>query len=365
MAFSYSRLETSKYGCTEADELCGLEQTNQNDREDDGLVGYSLNFAQPKDSLVVQVRRSCDKMGRKLFAALNFVLKIAFGRWPMALIILICFISLIVGLSVIAVTGRYHEFRRDISLDSFMVPDIKVSSEYAAFNAAKEQGDSNSYYFQEFLTTDTCTGNGIGSPLRKSQSRLKRSLSSYESDFQTSLSGTLDLVYVAKHGDNIFTGECLQEIHEIEIALMKHKNYDKHCYISSIFSNDAALRKYGNCTPPNSLIDFFYSHENIPDGQNDRRVYTINDTLRYLRSKEYFFKYVSYDFNKKKRSNILRAQILFGKPLKGIPASDKSGQKEEFKRFVTTYIESLEELNNNKYVYIFYRVHRKYNTFLQ
>ena len=344
---SYSRLDTSKYGCNEANGYCGVQQTNH-DEEDDGLVGYSLDFAEPKDSLVAQVRRSCDNMGKKLFAALHFVLKVAFGKWPIALIILICYIGLIVGLSVIAVTGRYHEFRRDISLDSFMVPDIKVSSDFAAFNAAKDQEKSNSYYFQQFLDTETCTRNGIGYESRKSQRRLRRSSSSYETVFQKTLSGTLDLVYVVKRGDNIFTDQCLREIHEIEKKLMNHRNYNEHCYISDILPN---LK--GNCTPPNSLVEFFYMDGNTPAWKNDHRIRTIDETLQYLRSKDYFFKYISSDFSEKGSSKILRAQILFGKPLKDIPANDKTGQKEEFKRYLTTYVDTLEELNNNKYVGIF------------
>ena len=340
---SYRPLDSSiKYGCAETDELCGLQQTSQNDEEDDDLAGYSLDFAEPKNSFAVQVRRS--------FAILHFVLKVAFGKWPIALCILICYIGLVIGLSVIALTGRYHEFRKDISLDSFMVPDIKVSSDYAAFKAAKEQGKSSfPYSFRAFLMADTCTGNKIDSSPSKARSRVKRSPKYVERDFQRTLSWSLDLVYVAKGGDNIFTEDRLQEIHKIENTLMNHKNYKKHCYISSLSLEDDNLRKYGNCTPPNSLTTFFYASEEYPDGQNNILARDISETLQYLKSKDYFFSYVSDDFSKKDSSKILRAQILFGSPVKGIP-TDKSTQKEEYKRFVTTYVDALDDLNNNKYV---------------
>ncbi|CAB4028439.1 patched domain-containing 2, partial [Paramuricea clavata] len=351
---SYSRLESPiKYGCDETDALCGLQQTNQTDGEDDDLVGYSLDFAEPKHSFVGHVKQSCRNVGRKFMSGLHFVLKVAFGKWPIALIILISYIGLTVGLIVVALTGRYREFRKDISLDSFMVPDIKVSSDFAAFNAAKKQGKSNSpYSFQMFLNIGTCTGNKINPQPRKIPGRLKRSVEG--TNFQGKLSWTLDLVYVSKGGDNIFTKKRLREIHDIENSLMKHKNYDKHCYISpQIFMKDEALKKYGNCTPPNSMTNYFYSRGKIYDGQNEELSRPINETLQFLKSKEYFFSYVSDDFSKKDSSNILRAQILFGRPVQGVPFQT-SAQKEEFKRFVTTYVDALDELNNNNQVSILY-----------
>ena len=342
----YRPLESSKYVNGETDELCGSTQTDQNGTEDGDLVGYSLNLAQPKDNFVGQVKQSFVDMRGKVCKAIHLALSVVFGKWPFSLIILISYIALTVGLIVVSLTGKYHEFRKDLSLDSFLVPDIKVSSDYAAFNAAQNQEKSASLYsFPKFLTSNTCVGNKLKSLPRNIRRRSKRSETDPESNFQYAYSGSLDLVYVAKGGDNIFTQQHLHQVHEIEKTLRKHKNYDKHCYISR--KNNKALgnyQKYGNCSPPLSLVGLFYSS----DGQSDVLSRPINKTLQYLRSKESFFSFVSDDFSKTSKSRILRAAIPFGKPLKGV---DRSAEKDEFKRYLITYIETLEQLNNNKYVY--------------
>ena len=344
---SYRPLEASKYG--ETDELCGSIQTSQNDTENDDLVGYSLDLAQPKDSFVGQVKQSCEAMKRKVFTALHFFLSVVFGKWPFALIVLILYVALTIVLIVVALTGKYHEFRKDLSLDSFLVPDIKVSSDYAAFNAAKKQDKSSVYSFPAFLKTDTCVGNEINPSERKIRRRSKRS--SFDQGslyFQHTYSGSLNLVYVAK-GDNVFTKQNLDEIHDIEKTLMQHKNYDKHCWISTDKSINS-LGKYGNCSPILSVIGAFYSEKGKVDGHSDVLSRPINETLRYLISKESFYSFVSDDFSKTKKSKILRASIPFGKPLRGV---DYSAEKDAFKRYLITYIDILERLNNNKYVDIY------------
>ena len=347
---SYRPLEASKYVCGETDELRGSIQTSQSDPGDDDLVGYSLDFAQPKDSFVGQVKQSCEVMKRKVFTALHFFLSVVFGKWPFALIVLKLYVGLTIVLIVVALTGKYHEFRKDLSLDSFLVPDIKVSSDYAAFNAAKKQDkSSNVYSFPAFLKTDTCVDNEINPSEGKIRRRSKRSPVDQGSYFQHLYSGSLNLVYVAK-GDNVFTKQNLDEIHDIEKTLMQHKNYDRHCWISTD-KNINSLGKYGNCSPLLSVIGAFYSEKGKVDGHSDDLSRPINETLRYLRSKESFFSFVSDDFSKTKKSKILRASIPFGKPLRGV--DDSAAEKDEFKRYLITYIDILERLNNNKYVDIY------------
>ena len=344
----YTRLDTSKFGLEDTNDLhvCGSEQTNQDNIEDDDHLGYSLDFNQPKDSFVGPVLRSCSLMTSKFTRSLHFVLKTAFGKWPIALVILICYIALTVGLVVTSLTGRYHEFRTDISLDSFMVPDTKVSKDYASFNTAKKQDKSGSRHGQ-FLESDTCIGNKIGQSSKEAPSRLKRSVPVFNR-YQSRISGTLDLIYVAKGGDNIFTKERLDEIHKIEKTLMNHENYQKHCYILSQNKQDTASKKSNNCTSPNSLTHFFYSTNftvKTFDGQSSSLPREIDNTLEYLRSYKFVYSYVSEDFRKKNISNIMRAQILFGKPLRGV---DYSQDDEVFKQYLITYISTLEKLNNNK-----------------
>ena len=344
----YGRLPTSKYDCAETDEDCGVQQFNQND-EDDGDIGtYSSDLAEPKDSFVGQMKRSCEITRRKLMSVLHIVLKFTFGKWPVALSVLICYICLTIALTTIALTGKYHEFRKDLSLNSFMVPDIKVSNDLAAFNAAKDQKTSESFTpFETFMKRKLCIGNEINPSSKEDHKRLKRS--THYPYPQSRISGTLDLVYVAKDGDNIFTPERLQEIHNIEKTLMAHPYYDKHCLILPESMKEKAFAKYGNCSPPNSMTLYFDSDKSKweSDGRRDDAKSSIDNTLLFLRSRKYFYAYVSDDFSKKNISKILRAQIVFGKPVQGI-ASTTAAQKEEYKRYVTTYVNTLEKLNNNK-----------------
>lgn len=348
---AYSRLDHQKHFNAEANGYCG-EQTDDVDPLVENALGHSLDFSQPKTSLMKSLTEGCLKVKKKCYAASRVGVKFAFGKWPIALAVLISYITLTAVLIVIALTD--HEFRKDISLNSFMVPDIKVSNDFSAFNAAKGQskgyvpsGNTASYFF----SGGSCPKNNINFGDYPSH-RHKRDTSSVP--YQRSVSSnTLDLVYVAKaakgsNDTNIFTEERLRAIHKIEKKLMNHANFKKHCYISPLSSKDESLRTLGKCTPPVSLTLFFYpSNSGNYDGQGDR-LQSIQDALEFLQSREYFYSFVSDSYDpKKKYSRILRAQLLFGSPREVAPAQGKA-QRDELKRYIRSYIEPLEKMNSDE-----------------
>lgn len=343
---SYVRLDSASKYVTEDTNMFDTQSLNGGE-ENHRLDGFTVDFPGPKPSVYSLLRPTLSKMTLTLINFFNVGLKNAFGRWKVALFLLISYLVLVVALFLVSLSGKYRGFRLDISINSFMVPDIKVSNEYASFSAAKAKIKRPSQKdFQSLLHGESCLTND----LPKKKSRSKRS--SYAANvaqlskkypYQRKLSGTLNLVYKAKGTGNIFTQQNLMRIHKIEKTLMEHKSYKKHCYKSDLSLKDESLRKYGNCTPPNSLTLFFFARDKVFDGQNDVMPRPIEETLTYLKSKSYFYFYVDSNFRRTGTSNILRAQILFGQPVKGI-----KDQKTEYKRFLTTYEGLLENLNNNK-----------------
>lgn len=349
---TYRPLESSDHWTKQVDETSG-DSDEQN--EESGTLGGdilddSLTFRQPKARFIRSVAGSCILAKKKCASASRTVVKFAFGRWPVALAVLIGYICLTCCFIAIAVTGRYHEFKNDISLNSFMVPDIKVSREFSTFNTANEQ-DKGSFpplfAVKVLLEGKACPeDNAIHQNSRVR--RHKREIPNFM--YQGTPSWTLDLVYEAKgsNDSNIFTRERLRAVHDIEQKLMKHTDFDKHCYISRLSRSDSALEQFGYCMPPNSLTAFFFpSKSGNYDGQG-KTLTNIEDTLKFLQSRVYFYSFVSEGYStQKKQSRFLRAQLLFGKPVKGIPPS-KEAQKAEFKKFIRTFIEPLEKINNDE-----------------
>lgn len=352
MSTSYSRLESSDHRTKQVGETSGdSDELNEELGPPGGdVLDDSLAFRQPKARFIRSVTGSCILAKKKCSFATRTVVKFTFGRWPIALAVLIGYLGLTGGFVAIAVTGRYHEFKNDISLNSFMVPDIKVSREFSTFNAANDQDKGSfppEYAVKLFLDGKGCQEDNTihqNSPVP----RYKRE--TYHRHYQREPSWTLDLVYEAKgsNDSNIFTRERLSAIHDIEQKLMKHAHYDKHCYISDLSRKDPALKQFGYCMPPNSLTAFFFpSKSGNYDGQG-KTLLNIEDTLKFLQSRVYFYSFVSEGYNtKKKHSRLLRAQLLFGKPVQGISSDDKA-QKAEFKKFIRTYIEPLEKINNDE-----------------
>ena len=86
-------------------------------------------------------------------------------------------------------------------------------------------------------------------------SRRRRNIRRYRTT-----SWKLQLVYIAQgKGDlNIFTPDRLQTIHDIEMKIMKHDGFMRFCSRNYQSFSDPALAQFNYCSPPNSLMTYFY-----------------------------------------------------------------------------------------------------------
>lgn len=86
-------------------------------------------------------------------------------------------------------------------------------------------------------------------------SRRRRDIRRYRTT-----SWKLQLVYIAQgKGDlNIFTPDRLQTIHDIEMKIMQHDGFTRFCSRNYQSFNDPALAQFNYCSPPNSLMTYFY-----------------------------------------------------------------------------------------------------------
>ena len=204
-----------------------------------------------------------------------------------------------------------------------------------------------------------------GIPQRKS--RRKRSTPDISPTrktlrFQKYPKWTLELVYLATgEGDlNIFTKERIETIHRIEQRLLQQDRFPDFCWKWSEARKDGYLPN--GCTPPISLIDFFYpsvtQEWRINDGQGmgygpngEKKLNltdeSINQSLDLLLTKPFTYWFVDSTFSSHNRkSRFLRAEVKFGSPLKywKYGYSDHA-QFKAFKAFLVKYAEAVGKMS--------------------
>ena len=174
--------------------------------------------------------------------------------------------------------------------------------------------------------------------------------------FQQNPKWTLELVYLAVGKDesdlNIFTKERLETIHQIEQNLIRLEDFADFCWKWSKAKVDDFLPN--GCTPPISLIDFFFPSFDpfwgrINDGQGKVNLTkeSIDQSLKLLLTKPYAYWFVDDSFSKDHRkSRFLRAEIKFGSPLhrKKYGYSSKQ-QSKSFNTFLIKYVEALKKMS--------------------
>ena len=141
----------------------------------------------------------------------------------------------------------------------------------------------------------------------------------------------LTIVYVAQGGDdsNIFTQERLRDIHDIEMKMMEHNDFQNYCLIDyTALENDPTLNKYNGCAPLNTLLTYFYP--TVVGEHGNRTVYfnsfgstlydEISTTLSLAMTHSSFYWYVDDQINKvNKRSKLMRTEVHFATPALGRP----------------------------------------------
>lgn len=198
-----------------------------------------------------------------------------------------------------------------------------------------------------------------GTPLRRAKRSPHRPTSKSSPDYQKKAAWTLELVYLATGDDdlNIFTKERLETIHQIEQSLMEQEGFTDYCWKWEVAKIDPFLKD--GCTPPISLVDFFF-----PSVAQEMRIYdgrgmddsgarhnlteaSIKESLQLLLTKPFTYWFVDGSFSKDNpRSRFLRAELKFGYPLKS--GGSKHTQTKAFKKYLVKYVEGLKKLSTNK-----------------
>lgn len=98
---------------------------------------------------------------------------------------------------------------------------------------------------------------------RRGASRWDYSRSYVSTNTQTHAHWRIELIFLAR-GDaerNIFTSERLVTIHEIERKIMDHPGFREFCWKPHEVLKDLPLGSYSYCSPPSSLMTYFFPTE--------------------------------------------------------------------------------------------------------
>lgn len=242
----------------------------------------------------------------------------------------------------------------DKSLESFEIPG-HISSEH-----------EDMVYVASKLSKESTT-----IPLRVSKQKRSANMPDIfpttkpPHQFQKYPKWTLELVYLATGNDasdlNIFTKDRLETIHQIEQSLMQQKSFSDFCWQWTEARKDPFLPN--GCTPPISLIDFFYpsviGELRVYDGQGmgfgpngGKRNLTdesIDQSLRLLLTKPFTYWFVDGSFSSgNRKSRFLRAEMKFGYPLKYSKyGHSKYHQNKAFKAFLVKYVEAVKKMSTD------------------
>ncbi|XP_069097341.1 protein dispatched homolog 3 [Pleurodeles waltl] len=288
----------------------------------------------------------------------------------------------------------------DISYNAFEIPNHESSRRFDAFTLAlksqfgtwgsshREVSDFSSETLQRLITaklsqnipnsshlanavrTKRSTVNSMPSLSRSPEAqetnhtaRRSRGTSQWDhpsvytnANTQTHAHWRIELIFLAQ-GDsdkNIFTRERLQTIHRIERKIMDHPRFREFCWKPHEVLKDLPLGTYSYCSPPSSLLTYFYPTERggkiYYDGMG-QDLADIQGSLKLAMTHPEFYWYVDESLTPENmRSSLLRSEILFGAPLPGYYSLDDrwEEQRRKFQDFVISYVAVLEKESTSK-----------------
>ncbi|XP_077167820.1 protein dispatched homolog 3 isoform X2 [Paroedura picta] len=166
----------------------------------------------------------------------------------------------------------------------------------------------------------------------------------------------IELIFLAR-GDaenNIFTSERLVTIHEIERKIMDHPHFREFCWKPHEVLKDLPLGSYSYCSPPSSLMSYFFPTERggkiYYDGLG-QDLADIRGSLELAMTHPEFYWYVDEGLSADNmRSSLLRSEILFGAPLPSYYSVEDrwEEQRRKFQSFVVTYVALLAKQSTSK-----------------
>ncbi|XP_042333906.1 protein dispatched homolog 3 [Sceloporus undulatus] len=173
---------------------------------------------------------------------------------------------------------------------------------------------------------------------------------------QTHAHWRIELIFLAR-GDtdnNIFTSERLVTIHEIERRIMDHPHFREFCWKPHEVLKDLPLGSYSYCSPPSSLMTYFFPTERggkiYYDGLG-QDLADIRGSLELAMTHPEFYWYVDEALSAENmRSSLLRSEILFGAPLPSYYSVEDrwEEQRQKFQNFVVTYVTLLAKQSTSK-----------------
>ncbi|KAM5270381.1 protein dispatched homolog 3 isoform 2-T3 [Hipposideros larvatus] len=215
------------------------------------------------------------------------------------------------------------------------------------------------------------------------QSRARRGTSHWDysrsyvsTNTQTHAHWRIELIFLAR-GDaerNIFTSERLVTIHEIERKIMDHPGFREFCWKPHEVLKDLPLGSYSYCSPPSSLMTYFFPTERggkiYYDGMG-QDLADIRGSLELAMTHPEFYWYVDEGLSAENlKSSLLRSEILFGAPLPNYYSVDDrwEEQRAKFQSFVVTYVAMLAKQSTSKVQVLYggtdlfdYEVRRTFN----
>ncbi|XP_053754950.1 protein dispatched homolog 3 isoform X2 [Panthera pardus] len=214
------------------------------------------------------------------------------------------------------------------------------------------------------------------SRVRRGASRWDYSRSYVSANTQTHAHWRIELIFLAR-GDaerNIFTSERLVTIHEIERKIMDHPGFREFCWKPHEVLKDLPLGSYSYCSPPSSLMTYFFPTERggkiYYDGMG-QDLADIRGSLELAMTHPEFYWYVDEGLSAENlKSSLLRSEILFGAPLPNYYSVDDrwEEQRAKFQSFVVTYVAMLAKQSTSKVQVLYggtdlfdYEVRRTFN----
>nr|XP_035163620.1 protein dispatched homolog 3 isoform X4 [Callithrix jacchus] len=211
---------------------------------------------------------------------------------------------------------------------------------------------------------------------RRGASRWDYSRAYVSANTQTHAHWRIELIFLAR-GDaerNIFTSERLVTIHEIERKIMDHPGFREFCWKPHEVLKDLPLGSYSYCSPPSSLMTYFFPTERggkiYYDGMG-QDLADIRGSLELAMTHPEFYWYVDEGLSADNlKSSLLRSEILFGAPLPNYYSVDDrwEEQRAKFQSFVVTYVAMLAKQSTSKVQVLYggtdlfdYEVRRTFN----
>lgn len=202
----------------------------------------------------------------------------------------------------------------DLRLQAFQIPNHESSLHYDAFKtvASQSAASKNSLAASSFAGLLGRRKRSTGPSGGTSQPGNPYGCSGRTHSSTIGVYQYMELVFVAPKGTdpNVFTRERLQDIHAVEMRIMKDQEFRKYCIMRS-----------GVCDPLNSVLTYFYptveGSKLVYDGRGDVLL-DINTTLAEVIQNKMAYWYIDGSFNSKNlKSSFIRSQLRVAYPIEG------------------------------------------------